>query len=471
MSSTRREFLLRSFGAMGSALMAMEGFGMSRAFAQATDYKALVCIFLFGGSDNNNLLIPFDNYAEYAALRPTATTLGIPQASLLPITPKTGGARFALHPSMLGIQQLWEAGNAALVCNVGPLVVPTSRTNYMNHSVPLPFNLFSHSDQQTEWQTAVANGFISTGWAGRSADSIAASHASTSGFPIQVSLAGTPIFQTGALESPLAINAAPTPVRSALRLDGFGDAPENNSRYQALLGLQAIDEGFTLVRAANRIHSKAVDITALLRSVTEPTLPTVFPATGLANQLQQVAKLISLRDFLGIKRQIFFCSLGGFDTHNGQVNGADATLGTHAGLLAQVSGAMKAFHDATAAMGVNGQVTSFTMSDFSRTGKANGGIGSDHAWGSHVIIAGGAVKGGDLYGVPGSNNTVFPTLVAGGNDDTDSGSNARGRWIPTTAIEQVGATLAAWLGVPNADLAGVFPNLANFNVKNLGFMA
>ena len=470
MASTRREFLLRSFGAMGSALLAMEGFGMSHAFAQSTDYKALVCIFLFGGSDNNNLLIPYDNYAEYAALRPTPATLGIPQASLLQITPKSGGAKFGLHPSLVGIQQLWDAGKAAVVCNVGPLVVPTTRANYLNQSVPLPFNLFSHSDQQTEWQTAVANGFISTGWAGRSADSIAAQYPSASGFPIQVSLAGTPIFQTGALESPLAINAAPTPVRSALRIDGFGDVPENNPRYQAMLGLQAIDDGFTLVRAANRIDTKAVEITALLRSITEPTLPTAFPATGLGNQLQQVAKLISLRDAWGIKRQIFFCSLGGFDTHNGQVNGADSTQGTHANLLAQLSGAIKAFHDATAAMGVDGQVTSFTMSDFSRTGKANGGVGSDHAWGSHVIVAGGAVKGGDLYGVPGSNGTVFPTLVAGGNDDTDSGTNARGRWIPTTSIEQVGATLATWLGVPNADLNGVFPNLANFSVKNLGFL-
>ena len=470
MALTRREFMLRSFGAMGSAALAMEGFGMRNAFAQATDYKALVCIFLFGGSDNNNVLIPYDNYAEYAALRPTPATLGIPQANLLQITPQNGGAKFGLHPSLLGIQELWNAGKAALVCNVGPLVVPTSRANYINHAVPLPFNLFSHSDQQTEWQTAVANGFISTGWAGRAADSISDLYAASSGFPIQVSVAGTPIFQTGVLESPLAINPAPTTIRTALRLDGFGDVPENNSRYQAMVNLQGIDDGFTLVRATNRIDKKAVQITALLRSVTEPTVPP-FPATGLGNQLQQVAKLISLRNALGIKRQVFFCSLGGFDTHNGQVNGADATQGTHAGLLAQVSGAMKAFHDATAAMGVDNQVTSFTMSDFSRTGKANGGIGSDHAWGSHVIVAGGAVKGADLYGIPGPNGTVYPSLAAGGNDDTDSGSNARGRWIPTTAIEQVGATLASWFGVPSGDFNGVFPNLPNFTVKNLGFMS
>src|SRR6185503_11131072 len=149
MALTRREFILRSFGAMGSAALAMEGFGMNNAFAQANDYKALVCIFLFGGSDNNNVLIPYDNYAEYAAGRPTAATLGVPQASLLQITPQTGGATFGLHPSLLGIQELWNAGKAALVCNVGPLVVPTTRSAYINHSVPIPFNLSSRSDQQS----------------------------------------------------------------------------------------------------------------------------------------------------------------------------------------------------------------------------------------------------------------------------------------------------------------------------------
>ncbi|MBM4298854.1 MAG: DUF1501 domain-containing protein [Deltaproteobacteria bacterium] len=469
MALTRREFLLQSFGAMGAATLALESIGMRHAFAQAADYKALVCIFLFGGSDQNNVVIPFDNYAEYAALRPTAATLGIPQASLLQITPPSAGASFGLHPSLAGIKQLWDAQKAAVVCNVGPLVEPTSRSTYLNGSAQLPFSLFSHSDQQTEWQTSVANGFMSTGWAGRSADAVAEIFPASSGFPIQVSMAGTPIFTTGVIEAPLAISPAPATLRTALRLDGFGDIPENNPRYQTMLNLQAIDDGFTLVRATNRITKKAVEITTLLRNIQEPVIGG-FPASGLGNQLLQAAKLISLRNTLGIKRQIFFCSLGGFDTHNGQVNGADATQGAHAGLLLQVSDAMKAFYDATAAMGVANQVTTFSMSDFSRTGKANGGVGSDHAWGSHMIVAGGAVRGGDFYGNRGPNNTVFPTLSAGGPDDTDSGGNARGRWIPTTSIEQLGATLATWFGVPAADLNAVFPNLPNFSVKNLGFM-
>lgn len=470
MAFTRREFLLRSFGAMGAATLALERFGMVNAFAQSADYKALVCIFLFGGSDQNNMLIPFDNYAEYAALRPTAATLGIPQASLLQIAPPSAGAAFGLHPSLGGIKSLWDQQKAAILCNVGPLVEHTTRTSYINGAARLPFNLFSHSDQQTEWQTSLANGFISTGWSGRTADSVSNIFQASTGFPIQVSVAGTPIFTTGVLESPLAINPAPTPIRTALRLDGFGNTPETNPRYQAMLNIQRLDDGFNVVRSANQITSKAVEITALLRSVQEPVL-SGFPATGLGNQLLQVAKLISLRNELGIRRQIFFCSLGGFDTHNNQVNGADATLGTHAGLLAQAGDAIKAFYDATVALGIDGQVTTFTMSDFSRTGKANGGVGSDHAWGSHQIVAGGAVRGGDLYGERGPNNTVFPTLVAGGPDDTDSGTNAGGRWIPTTAVDQFGATLATWFGVPSADLTGVFPNLPNFGVaNNLGFM-
>jgi uncharacterized protein (DUF1501 family) len=471
MALTRREFLLRSFGAMGAATLALERFGMVNAFAQSADYKALVCVFLFGGSDQNNVLMPYDNYAEYAALRPTPATLGIPQTSLLQIAPPSAGAAFGLHPGLAGIKQLWDQQKAAIVCNVGPLVEPTTRSSYINGSVRIPFNLFSHSDQQTEWQTSVANGFISTGWAGRAADSVSELYAASTGFPIQVSVAGTPIFTTGVLESPLAINAAPTPIQSALRLDGFGNTPETNPRYQAMLNIQGIDGGFKIVSSANGITSKAVQITSLLRGVQEPVL-SGFPATGLGNQLLQIAKLISLRNTLGIRRQIFFCSLGGFDTHNNQVNGADATLGTHAGLLAQVGDAIKAFYDATVTLGVDSQVTTFTMSDFSRTGKANGGVGSDHAWGSHQIVAGGAVRGGDLFGERGPNNTVFPTLVPGGPDDTDSGINARGRWIPTTAVDQFGATLAAWFGVPSADLAGVFPNLPNFgSATNLGFMS
>jgi uncharacterized protein (DUF1501 family) len=195
------------------------------------------------------------------------------------------------------------------------------------------------------------------------------------------------------------------------------------------------------------------------------------PRTTLGNQLEQVAKMISIRSALGMSRQIFFCSLGGFDTHNGQVTGGAPATGTHASLLAQLSGAMKTFYDATVSLGVASQVTTFTLSDFARTFVPNGTLGTDHAWGSHHFVLGGSVRGGDFYGIPGSNGTVFPTLAANGPDDTDSGTNARGRWIPTTAVDQYGATLASWFGVSSTDVPAVFPNIGRFGQRDLGFFA
>jgi uncharacterized protein (DUF1501 family) len=195
------------------------------------------------------------------------------------------------------------------------------------------------------------------------------------------------------------------------------------------------------------------------------------PRTTLGNQLEQVAKLISVRTALGMNRQIFFCSLGGFDTHTAQVTSATSpTTGTHANLLKQVGDAMKAFYEATVNLGVESQVVTFTLSDFARTFVPNGTLGTDHAWGSHQFVVGGAVRGGDFYGVPGSNGTVFPTLAANGPDDTDQGGSARGRWIPTTAVDQYGATLASWFGVTAADLPAVFPNIGRFGQTNLGFV-
>jgi uncharacterized protein (DUF1501 family) len=180
--------------------------------------------------------------------------------------------------------------------------------------------------------------------------------------------------------------------------------------------------------------------------------------------------MISVRNSLQMNRQIFFCSLGGFDNHFNQVVNGNAAAGTHANLLLQLSNAMKAFYDATVNLGVASQVTTFILSDFARTFVPNGNLGTDHAWGSHHFVVGGAVRGGDFYGVPGSNGTVFPTVVANGPDDTDQGGGARGRWIPTTAVDQYGATLASWFGVSSVDLPAVFPNIGRFAPTNLGFV-
>ena len=472
MASTRREFLLRSFGAFGAAALAFERFGLLDAIAQSSDYRALVCVFLFGGSDANNVIIPNDNYAEYSAVRSSAANLGIPQASLLTVNAPSQSATFGLHPSLAGIRALWDAGKAAAVCNIGPLVEPLNRSEYINRSRRIPLNLFSHSDQQYQWQTAISNGFVSTGWAGRTADKLATINSPSTVFPVQTSMAGTPIFVTGNAERPLSLSPAPTGLNQALRLDGFPNPPNGNPRYNSLVNLLGIDDGFTIVRAANRVTGKAIQITEVLRGVGNPAVPPFPPATrtSLSNQLEQVAKIISIRGTLGINRQIFFCSIGGFDTHNNQVNGGDATLGTHAGLLTQLGDALKMFYDATVQMGVANNVVTCTMSDFSRTFKPNGSLGSDHAWGSHQFVVGGAVIGGDIYGVPGPNGKAFPALSPAGPDDTDSGSNARGRWIPTTSIDQYGATLAKWLGVSNTDLPAVFPGIGNFGPADLGFL-
>ncbi len=479
MALTRRQFLCRSFGAFGAAALAIERFGLLQAFAQSTDYRALVCIFLFGGNDSGNVVIPYDDYATYAAAR-QASGIAIPQASLLQISPASVSSRFGLHPSLTspagGLYDLWNQGKMAVVCNVGPLVEPTDKNSYINRTVHLPVNLFSHSDQQNEWQTSISDplrippGSGGGGWGGRIADKTGNMNVTT--FPPITSVAGTPIFVAGNVEQPLAIAPAPTTLNTALRLDGFPTPPDNDARYIAMAQLLQEDQKLTLVRGASRITTEGLAVEKTLRLAGDPLVPPfpLSPRTSLGNQLEQIAKMISVRNLLQMNRQIFFCSLGGFDTHNAQVNNGAPAAGTHANLLLQVSNAMKAFYDATVNLGVASQVTTFTLSDFARTFVPNGNLGTDHAWGSHHFVVGGSVLGGNFYGVRGSNGTVFPTLTANGPDDTDQGGSARGRWIPTTAVDQYGATLASWFGVSNTDLPAVFPLIGNFGTANLGFV-
>jgi len=472
MALSRREFLCR-LGTFGAATLALERFGIMNALAQSTNYKALVCIFLFGGNDAANMVMPYSDYTSYANAR-SASGIAIPQSSLLQVAPPSvPGSVFGLHPSLVGLQELWNLGKLGVACNVGPLVEPTTRTTYLNGSVRVPLNLFSHSDQQNQWQTAVSNSQSSAGWGGRIADKTGDMNITT--FPPITSVAGTPIFTSGNVERPLAIAPAPTALNAALQLNGFSAdqaTRDRDPRYVALQNLLLTDQAFTLIRGASRVTSEAVSIEKSLRAAGNPTVAPfpLNPRTSLGNQLEQIAKVISVRSALGMNRQIFFCSLGGFDTHTGQVTSGAPATGTHANLLAQLSGAVRAFYDATVALGVATQVTTFTLSDFSRTWVPNGTLGTDHAWAAHHFVMGGAVRGGDFYGLPTSNGTLFPTLAAGAGDDTDSGSNARGRFVPSVSVDQFGATLATWFGVSSADLAGVFPNIVNFTVKNLGFM-
>lgn len=472
MALTRREFLQKSGCALGAGAMALafERFGLINALAQTGDYKALVCVFLFGGNDSNNVVIPYDNYAEYADVRDSGANVQIPQGSLLVIDAPSAGAQFGLHPSLSGLHELYGQGKVAVVCNVGPLVEPTTRETFRNLTARRPTNLFSHSDQQIQWQTGKAGIISQTGWGGEVADRMVILNP-PGGFPITVSVAGVTIFSTGRTTRPLGL--APG---VSLTLEGFPNPPDGHPRYEALKDLLGVDTAATLVAAASEISLQAINNSQVLASL--PDVTTTFPNTALGNQLRQAARLIKLNQTapLNLRRQLFFCSLGGFDLHNNQVVAGNPTTGNHANLWTQVSQAMRAFYDATVELGVESSVTTFTLSDFSRTFKPNGGIGTDHGWGAHHFVMGGSVVGGDFYGLVGPNGTVFPSLVLGDSElsvDTDAGAGARGRWVPTVAVDQYAGTLALWHGVDPADIPAIFPNTADgrFDPLDLGFLS
>lgn len=466
MRVTRREFLLQTGSCVGYALGAaafvagVQRFSLINAFAQGLDYRALVCVFLAGGNDGNNLIVPTDTtrYNAYSSVR-NGSGLAIARDALLPITAAGSEGTFGLHPSLGPLQTLWNDQKLSIACNVGPLVQPITRQDYLG-GAPRPYQLFSHSDQIAQWQTAIADRVGQTGWGGRAADRFEA-HAS--GYPVITALSGG-IFTRGQTTTPLSVAPAPTALNQVLVLNGFGTAADEVARRAALTDLRSMDGGHALIGSASRTTQQALDIGQILN--TDVTLNTTFPNTTLGNQLLQIARVIKFNATsgqLGLNRQIFFCQLGGFDTHQNQVN-------TQNNLLTQVAVAIKAFYDATVELGLAGQVTTFTLSDFSRTlqpAGSGGAVGSDHAWGNHHFVVGGAVRGGDLYGIPGENGTVFPELRLGGPSDTDN----RGRWIPTVSVEQYAATLATWFGVSPSDLSIVFPNIGRFSTSDLGFMA
>lgn len=451
---SRREFLCKCCTSLGAAALTFERFGLVNAFAQSTNYRALVCIFLFGGNDSNNMLIPYDEdgYAAYAAIRDGASGIKIDKtAATLVRPPGAGGAQFFFHPSMADIHQLFTQGKVAAVVNVGPLAEPTTRDTYLDHSARRPINLFSHSDQQTLWQTSIATGNSPTGWGGRIIDNTSPGQGT---FPMMVTTSGLSIFTSGETAA-LAVSPAPTPLSQTLRLDGFDLSKQSLIRRSVLTQLLSLDTNVPVVQSANETMRSALEAAAVLEAAVEPTLP-AFPNGSLGDQLKQVAKLIALRDVLKVDRQIFFCSMGGFDLHTAQA-------ATHETLLGRLSRAMTAFHKATVDLNVESQVTTFTLSDFARTFVANGGAGTDHAWGSHQLVMGGAVAGGDFYG-------TYPRLLVNCGDDADTGTGARGRWIPTTAVDQYGATLAKWYGVSDGDMPAVFPNLSRFPGGALQFL-
>jgi uncharacterized protein (DUF1501 family) len=436
----RREFL-KGCCALGAAGVAsqLDRLGLVSAYAQApSNYKALVCVFMFGGNDANNMIVPIDSrYTAYQSMR---GAVALPSANLLPAD--TSG--FGLHPALTNIQRLYTQQHAALVFNVGTLFAPVTKATL--NSSNLPRNLYSHSDQTQQWQSSDPNGG-GTGWGGRINDAITG--VNTGALPPGITVnGGNALFLSGPVTRGLNFSNA-----DSFGLETFGDDTASAARVGSLQRLLTFDSGLKLVSAANGVLGdslrSAQEINAALSSA--PALPVAFPNTGLGQQLAQVAQIVAVQASLGMNRQIFFAGIGGFDNHEDLVN-------KQQDLMATLDEAVNAFFATLEQRGVMDQVTLFTESEFNRTGNANANIGTDHAWGSHHIVLGGGVHGG-TYG-------TFPTHQLGGPDDAGD----RGNWIPTTSLDQYAATLGGWFDVPDEGLRTIFPNLANFTPQRLGFI-
>ncbi len=473
MNTNRRKFLSHTGALTASGLAGALGtWGIRCAEAQAvTDYKALVCVFLFGGADSNNMIVPNDatRFAQYAAVR--APAVGLTQAQLLPFTAPSaplGSQSYGFHPSFAPLAPLYAAKKLAVIANAGTLIAPITMAQYKANQFRPP-NLFSHSDQQALWQGLLPGQIVRSGWGGRFADRLTIVN-SGSTVPTLVSASGTQVFTQGLSTTPFVV-----PSNGGVLLSGQGADPVSMARFNALRALLGtggtnsivgnaagtLDKALTAAAAANPFLTATLP-PVITTAFANPANPTAQLNSGLAQQLKQVARLIEGRTALGLRRQVFFVSIGGWDTHSN-------VLANEAILLDQLVPAMKAFYDYTAAAGIANSVTQFTASDFNRTFTTNQSLGTDHAWGGNHFVLGGAVNGGDMYG-------AYPTLLLGnqtaplpsGPDDT--GNN--GAWLPTTAVDQIGSTLALWFGASSSDLQYIFPNIVNFpGEENLGFMA
>jgi uncharacterized protein (DUF1501 family) len=445
----------RTAGTISAQMSAVGGFG---------DYKALVCLFLFGGNDSWNMLVPTGTaeYNAYARSRggTTGTGLALDRAALLPAAPigrTSGDPSYGFHPSMSGVRELFDRGRLAVVANVGPLLRPTTKAAYQTAASTghlLPPQLFSHNDQQDQWHSLRGRVTSKTGWAGRIADLMNAQVGGQQ-LPLNVSLAGQTYFQAGEIARPYVMGAAGAATFSGFAASGVGLARRGAVEEMLRSTLQSksntvYERGYAEVQrravvAADQVNgalAAARDFTAL------PT--TGATLTPLQTQLRTVAKLIAARDALGVSRQIFFVSAGGFDQHDDQ-------MADQPGLLSNVSAAIKSFHDAISEIGMDNSVTLFTQSDFGRTLTSNGD-GSDHAWGGIQLVSGGAVLGGRIYG-------EYPLLELGSSLDVGGG-----RIVPTTSADQYVATLATWFGINSTDLKLIAPNILAFSRQNLGFM-
>jgi uncharacterized protein (DUF1501 family) len=454
MSFTRREFIKSCGRGMGSAAMltALSYAARENAYAQGQDYRALVCIFLEGGNDGWNTMVPLDQaaYNTYASGR---GGLALPQSSLLPVT-VPGVGNFGFHPSLTGIRDLWNQGVVALVCNVGNLLEPVTAPQVLQNPERAPSGLFDHFQQQVWSQNLVNENTL--GWGNSMGGAL-------------------PIFNTGPLIPNLMTMVNNTPyfkgpaatitLQPGLQL-GINGLPATGTppvRFTAIQQVAAINEPSLQVNSFNGRVTKAMDDSRVVGNIfSSQPFQTQFPNTGLGQQLRQIAIAIAARNALGHnRRQIFYAQIGGnaFDTHGAQ-------LTAQASLLTQVSQAMSAFYAATQELQVANQVTTFTFSEFGRTIRINGD-GSDHGWGNHYLVMGGAVQGGRFWGVyppvqVGLPELDFPLFSVAGN--------FRGAFVPTISIDQYGNTLARWLGLPDPDASEVFVNLDRFPTRFLGFL-
>ena len=454
---SRRAFLRRS-GALGLAGVATPfvtslGAIGEAAAATATDYKALVCVFLYGGNDYANTLPPYDteSYAAYAAARQNIALNrdALAPTLLTPTTALTGGRQYALAPNLAPLLPIFNAGKLAPVLNLGTLVQPTTKAQYQAQSVKLPPKLFSHNDQQSYFQASSPEGATS-GWGGRIGDVYQNGNGTASLTCINAS--GNAVYLTGRSALQYSIGTGgPIPLLSN-STSLFGSATVAST----LRSLMTTPPANLMAGEHARVSKRALDtytqVTGALAGAPAASFPLFPSGNNLADQLKMVARMISVSAELGAKRQVFFVSQGGHDLHDNLVT-------AHPTLMTGLGNAMRAFYDTTVALGVSDRVTTFTGSDFGRTLQSNDD-GSDHGWGSMHFVMGGAVKGQRFYGTP-------PAIGNGTADDV-----GQGRLLPTTSVDQYAATLAQWFGVPAGELTTVLPNMGNYNPSswNLGFV-
>lgn len=450
--ASRRAFLQRA-GQLSltgvAAPWAVNLAAMAEASAQtASDYKALVCVFLYGANDHGNTLPPYDaaTHANYVSIRGSLATAraNLAATALTPSVALPGGRQMALAPELAPLKTLFDAGRMGVLLNVGTLIQPTTLAQYNARSVPLPPKLFSHNDQQSVWQSSLPEGATS-GWGGRVGDLFQSGNGKSTFTCVNVS--GNAVFMSGRDAVQYQVSTAGSVALRGIQSPLYG----SQACSDALRAITTASRSHLMEAEHTRVMARAIDANTSLSAAlaTTPALTTPFDAANpLATQLQMVARMIAARSALGAKRQVFFVSLGGFDLH-------DFLVAQHPGLLTNVGGAIKSFYDATVELGVANQVTTFTGSDFGRTLTSNGD-GSDHGWGSHQFLVGGAVQGGRFHG-------QLPAFSVNGPDDV-----GQGRLLPTTSVDQLAATLATWMGVSNSNLPLVVPNIGNYTLRDLG---